>query len=251
MKILISPAKSLNESQSFPDVSLTEPSFIDKAQRIHKVLKKHSPEQLATLMDISPKLAELNWQRNQAWTTEAHQHGRPALFTFDGDVYDGLDAYSLDASLYDRTQSDLRILSGLYGWLRPFDQILPYRLEMGSSLSVGRAAHLYAFWQPILTKQLQVECASDEPIIQLASQEYAHAIDWKKIKQPVIIPEFRDLKNGQLKIISFFAKKARGLMTRYILDHGIDQPEAIKGFTVDGYAYQASLSTAQKWVFTR
>jgi cytoplasmic iron level regulating protein YaaA (DUF328/UPF0246 family) len=252
MKLLLSPAKSLNEMSDFPNVPYTEPDFLAHSKKIHRVIKKLKPTQLADLMDISPKLAELNWQRNQEWHTPFDlSNARPAIFTFDGDVYDGLQAANLEASAYEQLNNQVRILSGLYGLLKPFDLMQPYRLEMGTSLAVGSSANLYQFWKKTITKSLVASLQKEEAVVNLASQEYAKAIDFKAVKNKVITVDFKDSKDGKLKTIGFFAKRARGMMVRYALDHQISEPEGLQLFDLENYRFDASLSTQSNWVFTR
>lgn len=252
MKIVISPAKSLNLDTELPTSDFTEAAFLKQAETIQKTLKKKKPKQLMELMDISEKLADLNWQRNQDWqlpfTTE---NARPAIYTFDGEVYTGLDAYTLSVDKVVVLQEKLRILSGLYGMLKPLDLMQAYRLEMGTSIAIGTKKNLYEFWKKTLTDQLNSELQNDELFVNLASNEYFSALDTKKLKVPVITPEFKDYKDGKLKMISFFAKKARGLMVRYIIDHNAETVDDIKGFNYEGYAYDSNLSTENKLVFTR
>lgn len=253
MKIVISPAKSLDFESPLPTKLYTEYSFVKQSVAIDKVLKKKKPKQLMELMDISDKLADLNWQRNQERSVSeiTNNNARPAIFAFSGDVYIGLEAYSLSDEQLNILQDKLRILSGLYGLLKPLDLIQPYRLEMGTKLSVGRNKNLYEFWRTTLTKELNSQLTQDELFINLASTEYFDAIDIKKIKVPVITPEFKDYKDGKLKMISFFAKKARGMMVRYIIDTNAETIEDIKGFNYDGYAFDANLSKTNTLVFTR
>ncbi|OYU85673.1 MAG: hypothetical protein CFE24_00245 [Flavobacterium sp. BFFFF2] len=252
MKLLLSPAKSLNETSDFPTLLYSEPDFLADSKKIHRVIKKLKPAQLADLMDISPKLAELNWQRNQEWHTPFDlTNARPAIFTFDGDVYDGLQAASLKESAYEQLNNQVRILSGLYGLIKPFDLMQPYRLEMGTSLAVGASVNLYQFWKKTITKSLAASLQNEEAIVNLASQEYAKAIDFKSIKNRIITIDFKDLKEGQLKTIGFFAKRARGMMVRYALDHQILEPEGLQLFDLENYRFDASLSTQSNWVFTR
>jgi cytoplasmic iron level regulating protein YaaA (DUF328/UPF0246 family) len=252
MKIVISPAKSLNFESQLPTKNFTEPQFLKQATTIQKTLKKQKPKQLMKLMDISEKLADLNWERNQVWETPfTSENARPAVFTFDGEVYNGLDAYTIPAEKMDDLQDKLRILSGLYGLLKPLDLMQAYRLEMGTSISIGTKKNLYEFWKKTITKTLNDELKKDELFINLASNEYFKAVDTKTLKVPVITPEFKDYKDGKLKMISFFAKKARGLMVRYIIDHNAETIEDLKGFNYEGYAFDANLSKGTTLVFTR
>ena len=252
MKIVISPAKSLNFEKELPTQKYSEASFLKEARQVHKVLKEKKPAELSELMHISEKLADLNWQRNQDWKTPfTTENARPAIFTFDGDVYTGLDAYSIPIEKLDVLQDSLRILSGLYGLLKPLDLMQAYRLEMGTKLPIGESKNLYEFWKTTLTKALNKELEKDELFINLASTEYFSAIDVKALKVPVITPEFKDYKNGKLKIISFFAKKARGLMVRYIIDTNAQTIDDLKGFNYEGYQFDANLSKGNHLVFTR
>jgi uncharacterized protein len=252
MKIVISPAKSLNFEKELPTTQHTEPEFLKQAATIQKTLKKKKPKQLMALMDISENLAELNWQRNQEWNVPfTTENARPAVYTFDGDVYVGLDVYSLPLDKLDVLQSKLRILSGLYGLLKPLDLMQAYRLEMGTTLPIGKNKNLYEFWKKTITKTLNKELQKGELFINLASNEYFSAVDTKALKVPVITPEFKDYKDGKLKMISFFAKKARGMMVRYIIDTNAETLEDLKGFNYEGYAFDANLSKGNKLVFTR
>ncbi len=252
MKIVISPAKSLDFETPLPTSLYSEAAFLKQSETIQKVLKKKKPKQLSELMDISEKLAELNWQRNQDWQTPfTPANARPAVFAFNGDVYIGLDAYTLSSEKIEAIQNKLRILSGLYGILKPLDLIQPYRLEMGTKLPVGKNKNLYEFWKTTVTKALNADLEKEELFLNLASNEYFDVIDTKKLKVPVITPEFKDYKDGKLKMISFFAKKARGMMVRYIIDTNAETLDDIKGFNYEGYAYDANLSKGNKLVFTR
>lgn len=252
MKIVISPAKSLNLDKELPTSLFTEATFLKQAETIQKTLKKQKPKQLMELMDISEKLADLNWQRNQDWQLPfTANNARPAIYTFDGEVYTGLDAYSLPVDKIGVLQEKLRILSGLYGILKPLDLMQAYRLEMGTSIAIGSKKNLYEFWKKTLIDQLNSELNKDELFVNLASNEYFSAVDVKKLKVPVITPEFKDYKDGKLKMISFFAKKARGLMVRYIIDTNAETVEDLKGFNYEGYAFDANLSNGNKLVFTR
>lgn len=252
MKIVISPAKSLNYEKAIPVTTFTEPQFLKQAATIQNTLKKKKPNELSGLMDISEKLAELNWQRNQDWhvpfTTE---NARQAVYAFDGDVYTGLDVYTLPEAKVNVLQDKLRILSGLYGLLKPLDLMQAYRLEMGTAMPIGKNKNLYEFWKKTITKALNDELQKDELFLNLASNEYFSAVDAKALKVPVITPEFKDYKDGKLKMISFFAKKARGLMVRYIIDTNAETLDDLKGFNYEGYAFDANLSKGNTLVFTR
>ena len=252
MKIVVSPAKSLNFESPLPIQNYTESLFLKDAETIQKTLKKKKPKQLMELMDISEKLADLNWERNQNWSLPfSPENARPAVFAFDGDVYTGLDAYTIPTDKFPLLEDKLRILSGLYGVLKPLDLMQPYRLEMGTSLPIGTKKNLYEFWNKKVTASLNSELQENELFINLASNEYFSAVDTKTLKVPVITPEFKDYKDGKLKMISFFAKKARGLMVRYIIDTNAETIEDLKQFNYDGYAFDANLSKGTTLVFTR
>ena len=252
MKIVISPAKSLNYEKTVPVTTYTEPQFLKQAATIQNTLKKKKPNQLSELMDISAKLAELNWQRNQDWHLPfTAENARQAVYAFDGDVYTGLDVYTLPEDKISILQERLRILSGLYGLLKPLDLMQAYRLEMGTTMPIGKNKNLYEFWKKTITKALNDELQKDELFLNLASNEYFSAVDAKMLKVPVITPEFKDYKDGKLKMISFFAKKARGLMVRYIIDTNAETLDDLKGFNYEGYAFDANLSKGNTLVFTR
>ena len=252
MKIVLSPAKSLNFEKELPTALHSEPLFLKESREVHKVLKEKKPADLSDLMSISDKLADLNWKRNQVWKTPfTTSNARPAVYTFDGDVYIGLDACSLPQKKIQVLQDSLRILSGLYGLLKPLDLIQAYRLEMGTKLPIGESRNLYEFWKSTITKALNKELQEGELFVNLASTEYFSAIDVKALKVPVITPEFKDYKNGKLKIISFFAKKARGMMVRYIIDTNAQTLDDLKGFNYDGYQFDGTLSKGNNLVFTR
>ncbi len=253
MKIVISPAKSLDFESLLPTKLYSEYGFVKQSIAIDKVLKKKKPKQLMALMSISDKLADLNWQRNQERNVAeiTIENARPAIYAFNGDVYIGLDAYSLAEEKINVIQNKLRILSGLYGLLKPLDLMQPYRLEMGTKLPIGKNKNLYEFWKTTITKDLNSQLEKDELFVNLASTEYFDAVDVKKLKVPVITPEFKDYKDGKLKMISFFAKKARGMMVRYIIDTNAETIEDLKGFNYEGYAFNANLSKGNKLVFTR
>lgn len=252
MKIIISPAKSLDFDTKLPTQKFTESSFLKNSEIINKVLKQKTPKQLSELMAISDKLAQLNYQRNQEWKLPfSVDNARPAVYAFNGDVYSGLEAYTLTEDKVNELQNKLRILSGLYGVLKPLDLIRPYRLEMGTRLAIGDAKNLYEFWKKTITEALNDEMEKGELLINLASKEYADAIDFKALKAQVVTPEFKDYKNGKLKVISFYAKKARGLMVRYIIDNNCKTIEDLKGFNIENYRFDQNLSTDNQLVFTR
>ena len=238
MKIVISPAKSLDFESKLPIKDYSQPEFLEQSSRINAVLQKKTPKKLSNLMGISANLAELNWKRNQEFKLPFTQdNARPAIYAFNGDVYTGLDAYSLDQDKINELQERLRILSGLYGILKPLDLIQPYRLEMGTKLTVGSHKNLYEFWKKKITAKLNDELEDDELFVNLASNEYFGAVDEKRLNVPVVTPIFKDWKNDKLKVISFFAKKARGAMVRYIVDTDAQSLEDIKGFNTEGYQF--------------
>ncbi len=252
MKIVISPAKSLDFDSLVPTDKYTAPQFIDQAEKLNIVLKKKSPKQLSKLMSISEKLGELNWQRNQDWHLPfTTKNARQAVYAFKGDVYLGLDTYTIPSEKIDQLQNKLRILSGQYGLLKPLDLMQAYRLEMGTKLKVGRKDNLYQIWGNTITEALNNELKNEEVFVNLASNEYFKVIKPKLLKVPVVTPIFKDYKNGKLKIISFFAKKARGMMVRYIIDNDIENREDLKGFNYGDYAFDANLSSGNELVFTR
>lgn len=252
MKIVISPAKSLDFETTVPTAKFTEGIFLNEAEKLNSVLKKKSPKKLSELMSISSKLGELNWQRNQDWQLPfTLKNSKQAVYAFKGGVYIGLDAYSLSEETIDQLQNKLRILSGQYGLLKPLDLMQPYRLEMGTKIKVGRKENLYQFWDKTITNVLNEELASDEVFVNLASNEYFKVIKPTLLKVPVITPVFKDYKAGKLKIISFFAKKARGLMVRYIIDNNIENVDDLKGFNYEGYIFDVNLSSEKELVFTR
>jgi cytoplasmic iron level regulating protein YaaA (DUF328/UPF0246 family) len=225
---------------------------LSEAQQLNRLLKKKSVKALSELMHISPNLGQLNYERNQEWSPPfTAENARPAIYAFSGDVYRGIDAYSIPVSKLDILQHSVRIISGLYGLLKPLDLMQPYRLEMGTKLSVGKSKNLYEFWRKKVTTALNEELEEGELFVNLASQEYFKAIDVKTLKVPVIHVDFKEFKNGQYKTIAIFAKLARGYMTRHIIDNVVETVEGLKTFSTDGYAFDANLSTDTKLVFTR
>ena len=251
MKIIISPAKSLNFEDKVQTSINSKPLFHNDAIKINSELKKESIESLCDLMGISSKLGELNWTRNQDFTKDSN-YSKQAIFAFNGDVYDGLDINSLDNDKHQLVNNVIRILSGLYGILKPFDHIKPYRLEMGTKFSINGNKNLYDFWKSKVTNQLKSELAEDELIVNLASNEYFSVINSKKVSNKIISPQFKDYKNGTLKIISFYAKKARGLMSRFIIDNNVKSVNEILSFDSGGYSYSKKDTTDElKPVFIR
>lgn len=252
MKIIISPAKSLDFESQLPTDRFTKSAFMKDSRLVNSIIKKKSPKELSELMDISDNLAELNWKRNKQFKTPfTPANARPALYAFSGDVYVGLDGYTIPTEKLDKLQDSLRILSGLYGLLKPLDLVQPYRLEMGTQLPIEDSKNLYEFWKEKLTKSLNKELKKGELFINLASKEYSGAVDLKALKGTVITPEFKDYKDGKLKIISFFAKKARGMMVRYIIDTNATTLDDLKGFNYEGYRFDENLSKGNNLIFTR
>ena len=254
MITVISPAKTLDYESQVPTHQITEPVFKKEANQLVEKLEKLSFKKIKDLMSLSDQLAELNVERYKNWHNDPSDDKiKQALFAFKGDVYLGLDAYSLEAKAIDFAQNHLRILSGAYGVLKPLDGIQPYRLEMGTSLNINRKKNLYQYWGTGIATQINkdLENHNSNVLINLASNEYFKAVDRKTLKAEVIAPVFKDFKNGKYKVISFYAKKARGLMSRFILDNQIDQKEDLLAFEAEGYHYNASLSNATEPVFTR
>jgi len=254
MLILISPAKSLDFETKNTNKNFSESSFLKESQSLIKQLRKLSTDEIADFMSISPKLAQLNFERFVNWHLPFNlENAKQAILAFKGDVYTGLDAGSLSETELHRAQNDLRILSGLYGVLRPLDLIQAYRLEMGKKLQTTKGKNLYEFWGDKITHEINktLKEKEDKHLINLASNEYFKSVNKKKIKAEIITPVFKDLKNGQYKVISFFAKKARGLMTRFIIQNKITNPEHLKAFNCDGYVFNPHLSKDTELVFTR
>jgi len=252
MLLVLSPAKSLDLETPSPTQEHTLPDFIDRAGQLIGVLRDLSPGQVGDLMHISDPLSVLNVARYASWTAD-HAEGHQAVMAFDGDVYGGLDARSLPLDAIAFAQRHLRILSGLYGLLRPLDLIHPYRLEMGTRLANPGGKDLYTFWGEAITRALNAQLAEtgSTALVNLASEEYFKSVKPKLLDAPVITPVFEDWKNGTYKIISFYAKRARGMMARYAIEKGITDPQALKAFDVDGYAFVAEGSTERNWIFRR
>jgi cytoplasmic iron level regulating protein YaaA (DUF328/UPF0246 family) len=254
MLFLLSPAKSLDYESPLPDLPHTLPPFLDRSAELIGVLRKKSPRQIGTLMDLSENLARLNAQRYQAWAPKfTANNARQAVLAFDGDVYGGLDAKTLKPSDLAWAQDHLAILSGLYGVLRPLDWMQPYRLEMGTALTVGRAKNLYQYWGATIAEHLNERLAADKTpvVINLASQEYFRAVDLKALKARVVECVFEEWKGGGYKVISFNAKRARGLMARYAVMKRIQTPRRLEGFDLEGYAFDAAASQPDRLVFRR
>ena len=252
MKIIISPAKSLDFENKAPTNQCSQPSFIEKSISLQTKLKTFSREELGSLMKISPALADLNYHRNQNWQPPfSIKNAKQAVFAFTGEVFRGIDVRSIPESKIDLLQDRLRILSGLYGLLKPLDLIQAYRLEMGTRLKIESHQNLYQFWGEDIANALNDEMSDNELLINLASSEYFKAVPKKVLKVPMITPVFKELKNGAYKIVMTYAKKARGLMVRYILDNHINSLDELKGFNTEGYGFSEALSSETELVFTR
>jgi hypothetical protein len=253
MKIVVSPAKSLDFESELPTTRGTQPRFLSEAETLNAKLEGKSKNAIKKLMSISDSLAELNYNRYKDFKLPfTKKNARPAVYAFSGDVYQGLDAYSLPESKIAVLNDTLRILSGMYGVLKPLDLIQPHRLEMGTNLKINRKKNLYEFWGTSVTDVLNDELEDGELFLNLASQEYFKVVNTKRLKVPVISPVFKDFKNGKLKIISFFAKKARGSMVRYIIDNNTKTLRGLKGFNYDGYTYSEEYTeTENEPVFIR
>jgi len=254
MIVVISPAKSLYNHCPIPSETFSQLDFLPEAEKIVSVLKKKKPAQLADIMGISSKLAELNHQRFQVWSLPfTPENSWQAVLMFNGDVYQGLKAETFSVSEFETAQKQLRILSGVYGLLKPLDLIQPYRLEMGTNVSIAGKKNLYDFWKAKITAKLNQEFSETgkKVLVNLASIEYFGAIDTKKLKARIITPSFKEHKNGQFQMVSFFAKRARGLMSRFIIQNNISDPEEIKAFDLEGYYFNNGLSKEDSWVFTR
>lgn len=254
MLMVISPAKTLDFETPPNTTKFTQPQFLDHSQELITQLRELTPSQISELMDLSDKLAGLNAARFGSWTPAfTPENAKQALLAFKGDVYTGLAAETLSQADLDYAQQHLRMLSGLYGLLRPLDLMQPYRLEMGTKLANARGKDLYAFWGNRISEWLNEALADqgDDVLLNLASNEYFSAVKRPALNARVIDTEFRDQKNGQYKIISFYAKKARGMMSRFVISERIDKPDDLKQFDVQGYRYSKELSKADKLVFLR
>ncbi|MCF6782187.1 peroxide stress protein YaaA [Stutzerimonas stutzeri] len=254
MLMVISPAKTLDYDTPPATERFTQPQHLDQAQELITILRDFSPQQIGKLMKLSDKLAALNVARYGSWTPRfTPENAKQALLAFKGDVYTGLNAEDFSEQDFDFAQRHLRMLSGLYGLLRPLDLMQPYRLEMGTKLENPRGKDLYAFWGERISRWLNEALAEqgDDVLLNLASNEYFGAVKRKELKARVINVDFKDMKNGQYKIISFYAKKARGLMARYVIRERIDNPEQLKAFNSEGYRYSAEDSSPDHLVFLR
>lgn len=254
MKILLSPAKSINQTTKVDFPLVTLPVFSPEAEQLVKKLKRLKPGELMSLMHISEELALQNQQRYQSWKRSEvlTQDIQPCSFIFNGEVYKGLDMHTLNVKELQDAQDRIRILSGLYGILKPLDLIYPYRLEMGTKWSPdAKNTNLYSFWKEKVTSHLLSTVEKDEAIVNLASSEYAKVIDWKKITNPVVTPVFKEFKNGALKIVMMYAKHARGAMARYLIQEDLNDIEQLKLYNVDGYTFDDRSSNEKEWVFIR
>ncbi|MCH7294262.1 peroxide stress protein YaaA [Acinetobacter higginsii] len=254
MLALISPAKTLDYTTALPKDTHTQPRLLAQSQQLIDVCRKLSATEIASLMTVSEKIANLNVERFRDWNADFDfSNARQALFAFKGDVYTGLDAYHLKDQDIDFAQQHLRMLSGLYGLLRPLDLMMPYRLEMGTKLKNSRGHNLYEFWGSIITDQINQDLAEIDAkvLVNLASDEYYKSVNEKKIQAEIIKPVFLDQKNGKYKVISFYAKKARGLMARYLIENKLSQVEQLKAFDSEGYYFDAESSSNKELVFKR
>lgn len=253
MLIILSPSKKLDFDTQIKG-SIQSPDFIEDSKELIKILRKLPSKEISKLMDLSDKLAELNHERYQQFSTPfTKDNARQAIFAFKGDVYDGLEAENFSNENLKFAEKHLRIISGLYGILKPTDLIQPYRLEMGTKLSNGRGKNLYDFWGDKITEKLNNVMANENSkiLINLASSEYFKAVKPKKINGRIITPVFKENKKGKLSIVMLFAKRARGMMAQYIIKNNIKNPDDIKNFKTDGYKFNPSLSTENEWIFVR
>ncbi len=254
MLIVISPAKTLDYESPLKTKVFTEPDYLDYSQRLINRLRNLSALDIAELMKVSAKIAELNFDRYEAWKKPFNPaNARQAVLAFKGDVYTGLDAGSFKSADFKFAQQHLRILSGLYGLLRPLDLMQPYRLEMGTKLETDSGRNLYEFWGSVITEGLnkQLKKIKSNVLVNLASNEYFKAVKPKELNAEIITPAFKEYKNGEYKMIGIYAKKARGLLSRYIIQNRLDDVEDIKSFSEEGYRFNKKLSKGNNWVFTR
>ncbi len=253
MLAIISPAKNLDYETPVPTQLFSQPSFLEESSILIDKLRVLKAEDLEKLMKISPKLADLNVDRYKTWSLPfSLDNAKQAIFAFNGEVYTGLDAYTLTETQLEKAQQKVRILSGLYGLLKPLDLIQPYRLEMGTRFETATdCKNLYQFWGEKLTNSLNEVLEEEKVLINLASNEYFKSVKPKKLNGTVITPTFKDAKNGEYKTIMMYAKKARGSMTRYLLDNDIQSVDELKLAEIDGYVYNEKLSENDNWVFTR
>lgn len=254
MLLVVSPAKKLDYDTPVDSTKATLPEYLDQSQILIDQLRQYSTAELSKLMHLSRNLAQLNVDRYAVWTQQIDEHNaKPCLLAFKGDVYAGMDAASFSQDDLDHAQQHLRILSGLYGLLRPLDLMMPYRLEMGTRLPNPRGANLYQFWGDRITQAInqQLRAQGDDVLINLASNEYFKSVRPAKVEGRIITPQFKDKKNGQYRMIGVLAKKARGLMSRFVLLNRLTEPQDLQAFDLDGYAFNPELSDQDQWVFTR
>ncbi len=254
MLTVLSPAKKLSKDCFVKSNRYQKPQFLEESKDLVSRLKKMTPPELMSLMTISENLAELNWERMQKWNEVFNpKNSREAIFSFMGDTYSGLDADSLTDRDLEFAQKNIRILSGLYGILRPLDLMKPYRLEMGTTFANEKGKNLYEYWDDSLAKSIKKDLRNhrENIVINCASLEYFKAIDYPSLNADIITPHFKDMKNGQYKMISFYAKKARGMMARFIIQNQIESVDDILAFDLGGYSYNASLSVPNQPCFTR
>ena len=254
MLMVISPAKTLDFDSPLATTRNSQPRFLDQSQQLINELQKLAPHDISNLMSVSDKIGTLNFDRFQAWQQPFDQdNARAAVLAFKGDVYTGMQAESFNAGDFTFAQKHLRMLSGLYGLLRPLDLIQAYRLEMGTKLSNEKGKNLYAFWDEKITEKINTQLTdmSSDTLINLASNEYFKVVKPKLLEARIITPVFKDFKNGQYKVISFFAKKARGKMASYIIKNRLTKAADLKGFNDNGYTFNERLSEGDQWVFTK
>lgn len=254
MLIVLSPAKKLDEESTFPNCTPTLPDHLEQSEKLVKSLRRYSANKLAELMNLSPALSELNRNRYQNWSLPfSNENARPALFTFNGDVYSGMEPETFHARDLKFAQSHLRILSGLYGVLRPLDLMQPYRLEMGTALKIDRKQNLYEFWGDLITESLNsaMEEAGSDILINLASNEYFKSVLPKSLNASIVTPVFKEEKEGKLRTLGMFAKRARGMMTAYLIKNKVRELDELKQFDAAGYTFNEELSQESQIVFSR
>jgi cytoplasmic iron level regulating protein YaaA (DUF328/UPF0246 family) len=252
MYAVISPAKKLDFDHEVPVKKSTKPRYQKQAADLIKILRKCSKSEVSSLMKLSDSLTELNVKRYSDFDLNADSHtGKQAIFCFAGDTYKGLEPYELDRKTIEYAQDHLGILSGLYGLIRPLDSIQPYRLEMGTKLKCGDSKNLYQYWGDLITKELNKKLKDEKFLVNLASQEYFGVVQADQLKGEVVTPVFKENKNGNLKVVGLYAKKARGMMARYILKNRIENIEGLKDFDLEGYKFNKELSSTHELVFSR
>jgi len=252
MKILLSPAKSLNFKSNLPTEIHSEPCFLKEANFLNSILKSKTPAEISELMHISSSLGELNYERFQEWSSSPNkENARQAIYAFSGDVYKGIDSYTIKNDKMDFMQNSIRILSGHYGLLKPLDLIQPHRLEMGTKMPFNSYKNLYEFWKKQVSLELNEQISENEPVLNLASNEYFKVIDSKVIDSPIYSVNFKQYRDGDFKTIAIYSKKARGLMTRFIIDNQIDSIDDVKSFNYDGYIFHEEFSKDKDFIFTR